>query len=303
MKTKSLTTTIFLVCTTLLFAQVQLPFELPFTPYENNPVLENGDPGSWDDGYLLWSFMFTENDTCYLYYTATEDPYTQPGAIGLAKSTNGYDFDKCNHNPVFEPADLGFDMGSVCFPVVMKDNEDYILYYNGRLNPDATMGENIGRATADNPEWPWAREDQPIIQPGGTGEWDSHGCLPESVIETDSGLLMYYTAGHSINHFRVGMAYLPEGGTDWIKFDDPNTTGHPFMESDPVLNLGEPGDWDEVHAALCSVYKTTSGLEMFYSGGSAADHWNIGYATSEDGIDWIKYSGNPIFTYQRRSFS
>ena len=290
MKTKTLLTAIFTICASLLFAQPKLPF----TAYSNNPVLTHGEAGSWDQGDIIWSFMFTENDTNYLYYSSSFDAWSQPSSIGLAISTDGYEFTKSEYNPIFEPDGTGFDSWSVCFSVVIEDNGEYILYYNGRPNAGTAMGPYIGKATADNPEWPWYREDDPIIEPGSTGEWDSQGCYPESVIKTDSGLLLYYTGGLSIGHYRVGMAYFD--GNTWVKYDDPTTTSPPYAESDPVLELGDAGDWDDQNAALCNVYKTAAGLEMFYTG-TSNDLTNIGHATSTNGIDWEKHPENPIFSY------
>ncbi len=45
-----------------------------------------------------------------------------------------------------------------------------------------------------------------------------------------------------------------------------------------------------------SVIKTTSTYKMWYSGGHGIESLNgIGYATSTDGINWTRYSGDPVF--------
>lgn len=295
MKKKTFLISIILMSAFLCNAQMQLPF----TAYEYNPILQHGEPGSWDEGDIIWSYVLNEDNIYYLYYSSSIDVWTQPSSIGLAISTDGYEFNKVE-GPIFEPDGSGFDAGSVCFSVVIKDNDEYILYYNGNPNAYSAMGPYIGKATAPTPEGPWDRLDNPILEPGSPGEWDLQGGVPESVITTDSGLLLYYTGGHSINHYRVGLAYF--NGITWIKHNDPLTPDHPFAESDPVLKLGNPGDWDDDHAALCNVYKIATGLEMFYTG-STDNTWKIGYATSTDGINWTKHPQNPIYSYEDDPFA
>ncbi|MCD4729779.1 MAG: T9SS type A sorting domain-containing protein [Bacteroidales bacterium] len=296
MKTKILLTVIISIYTSLLFAQ---PI-LPFTAYTGNPVLEHGEPGTWDQGNILWSFMFAEGNTYYLYYSSSTDIWSQPISIGVAISTDGYNFTKSLENPIFEPDQTGFDAWAVSFPVVIKSNGEYILFYGGGTNAG---NSSIGQATASDPEEPFIPlYDDPIIERGSSGEWDSQSISPESVIQTDTALLLYYTGSKVNNPWRVGMAYLPNGATDWIKYDDPLTTDPPFEYSDPVLKIGDPGDWDDETAALCHVNKTVTGLEMFYTG-SNSDNFKIGYASSVDGITWSKDLENPIYSYEDDPFA
>ncbi len=289
MKTKILLIAIITTSASLLVAQQP---QLPFIPYVNNPVLEKGEPGSWDEGHLLWSFMFVEDNTYYLYYSSSTDIWNDPCSIGLAISTDGYEFEKVV-GPIFEPDGTGFDAYSVSFSVVIKYNEDYILYYSGQPNPGSALGTSIGQAVADNPKGPFVPAEDPILQAGSSGEWDSESITPESVIVTDSGLIMFYSGFGDNLPARVGLAHLD--GDTWIKYNDPQT-GYPYAESDPILELGDPGEWDDDLAALCSVYKTVTGFEMFYSG-STDNSMNIGYATSENGIEWFKHPNNPIYSY------
>jgi len=293
MKTKVLLTAFITICTTLLFAQPQLPF----TPYFDNPVLEHGEQGSWDEGNILWSYIYYEDNIYYLYYSSSTNIWSQPISIGLAISTDGYEFNKVE-GPVFVPDGTGFDAWSVSFPVVIKSDEGYILFYSG--GPNLTGVSSIGQATAPNPEGPWIRSDVPIIYAGSPGEWDSQGISPESVIQTDSGLIMYYTGSKAGEPWRVGLVCF--NGITWVKYDDPLTTDPPFAESDPVLKLGDPGFWDDETAALCHVNKIPTGLEMFYTG-SHSDNFKIGYASSADGITWYKNSENPIYSYEDDPFA
>ena len=57
------------------------------------------------------------------------------------------------------------------------------------------------------------------------------------------------------------------------------------------------GCWDAVDVK-CSVVKTDTGWEMLYKGLGDVSYrvtHKFGYATSQDGVSWVKYPGNPIF--------
>jgi hypothetical protein len=82
---------------------------------------------------------------------------------------------------------------------------------------------------------------------------------------------------------------------DWIDFG-------------PILELGMEGEWDFVlggHTPAGIIKK--DGIYYFYyvagdglrSFDDGPRHRAIGVATSEDGINFTKYSGNPIMTYSR----
>jgi predicted GH43/DUF377 family glycosyl hydrolase len=72
---------------------------------------------------------------------------------------------------------------------------------------------------------------------------------------------------------------------------DPAGTG-------PVLDTGLAGSWDDGHVEGSTVIydSTNSTFKMWYSGGYDESHINIGYATSDDGINWEKYEHNPVLT-------
>jgi len=66
----------------------------------------------------------------------------------------------------------------------------------------------------------------------------------------------------------------------------------------PVLPRGGPGQWDENYACEHAVVLrlAPNNFKMWYSGGVQRSSEGIGCATSPDGINWTKFSGNPIFS-------
>jgi hypothetical protein len=58
-------------------------FPLGWTPYEANPVLETGEPGSFDALHAGKPFVF-ETDTChYHFYTAVDEGEKREIALAL----------------------------------------------------------------------------------------------------------------------------------------------------------------------------------------------------------------------------
>jgi len=68
-----------------------------------------------------------------------------------------------------------------------------------------------------------------------------------------------------------------------------------FSTATKVLSVGASGEWDSVHAHKpCVVYDEETGkFYLFYSGDDGT-YRRIGVAESDDGVNFTKYSGNPI---------
>lgn len=282
--------------------------QLPFTPYPGNPVLEKGNAGDWDAASAFIPTIIEYDSTYYLFYNGSQQPHVSgfPLYIGYATSNDGYNFQKSAANPILTGDGNGFDAWQVTKAVVMVEDSLWIMYYCGRETPGIGPGRMIGRATAPHPDGPWTRSDTALIEPGDPGDWDSGFVGPQSILATDTGLVMYYMAGdgqdfQSHDTMRIGLATSTDGGYTWEKYDDPLTTSPPYQHSDPVLQPG-PANWERQSVADCDVIKTGDRYEMFYTGSyTIGVNWfgAIGYAWSDDGIHWTKDTlNNPIFTIQ-----
>ncbi len=128
---------------------------------------------------------------------------------------------------------------------------------------------------------------------GGKSEWDGGFIFPNSILKLDDdGYRMYYTAGTdfvSQKGIYIGMASSIDGIT-WKKYNDPETTEHPYADSDPVLTNARQRKQVNDRSWCASVYKTTNGYEMYFE-----EEDELNYATSLDGIHWERYPGNPFY--------
>jgi len=129
----------------------------------------------------------------------------------------------------------------------------------------------------------------PVLEEGGTGEWDEGGVGAACVIwdATDSLYKMWYTGLHVGPWPEIGYATSPYG-INWTKY---GTT--------PVLSKGTTsGDWDDEGVGSCTVIKESDTSDKMWYTGTPDSNFSaipaIGYATSSDGISWTKYGTTPV---------
>ncbi len=271
---------------------------LPLYACEYNPVLSKGEIGDWDSGSaFLPSIMYDEEDEIYyLFYTGSINIGVSPTSIGFATSHDGNFFTKFGL-PVFSADGTGFDAHEVSDAIIIKLEDEWIMLYTAKDNPFFGPGKTIGRASAPAPEGPWTRLDDPVLESGPVGDWDYGLIAPRSVVEVDSGLMMFYYGSDEnglAGPWQVGMAFSDDNGYTWEKYNDPSTIFWPYVESDPVIPIGEPGEWDEAAVLGAGVIKTEEMFQAFYTG-CGPGGYGIGYATSTDGINWDKDENNPQY--------
>jgi predicted GH43/DUF377 family glycosyl hydrolase len=285
--------------------QNNFPAPLKFKGYENNPVLVPGEPGSWDDLNVFCCCILEYDDTIYLYYTAHSK--TGNRSLGLATSTDGYYFTKFKGNPILTGDKKGYDAFGVGQAGILKEDSLWVLYFNGREIAGYASGPSFGRATAKLLQGPWTKSEEPVLTTGRRGEWDSDFISNPVLVMDNGSYRMYYSGGEdlvSYTNVYIGMA-TSEDGITWRKFNNPVTRQHPFVDSDPVMLTGKPGEWDYDIVLTGPVLPINSGFEMYYYGSVSPktedDNWeagSIGYATSEDGIHWERYKKNPVYSVE-----
>jgi hypothetical protein len=70
-----------------------------------------------------------------------------------------------------------------------------------------------------------------------------------------------------------------------------------LVGSEPVLDYGAPGEWDDNWAFAPSIIQDGDTLKMWYSGlNEAIVEFRIGYAWSINGQTWDRYPSNPVLT-------
>jgi predicted GH43/DUF377 family glycosyl hydrolase len=165
------------------------------------------------------------------------------------------------------------------------DDPEYKLYlggYNGSRF-------SIGLVTSPGLDSGWVYHPNNPLLTGAPGEWDEIGVGNAMVIKDEGIYKMWYTgiANDPGRTERIGYATSPDG-INWTKY-----------ENNPVMDTTPGGAWEDKGVWTPYVIKQDSIYKMWYGGfkdENIVPH-SIGYATSPDGIAWVKAAENPVLTY------
>ncbi len=246
--------------------------------------------------------VIQEGDTLKMWYAGsnTSHIFDNNFSIGYSWSTDSINWTKYSANPIMSGRPGMWDQVGVGHPIVIQDGDTLRMWYESfTASTPGTPGHMIGYAiSVDGINW--TRRDAPVLERGPTGEWDDSYMVTGAIIKDGNTFKMWFSGGTGGTFpnamMRAGLATSTDG-INWTKYDDAATTNPPFQFSDPVLPLGSPGSWEALWAWAPSVLTTSSGYEMWYEGIlTPTDNAAVGYATSKDGINWIKDANNPILT-------
>ncbi len=189
----------------------------------------------------------------------------EPGE-GPAETAAGWV--KHPRNPV-----LGGDLGT-CFDVsVLKEGGTYRMWFSWRPKKSIALVES-----RDGVRW-----SEPLIAIGPNEKTDWEDDLNRPVVIKDGNRYQMWYTGQARGRSWIGHA-VSQDGRAWQR-----------TSSRPVLSADSP--WENV-AVMCPhvVYDDGARLyRMWYSGGEQHEPNAVGYATSEDGLTWVKHKDNPIF--------
>ena len=123
----------------------------------------------------------------------------------------------------------------------------------------------------------------PVLTPGSKGTWDAGALGSMSVVKVGEVFHMYYEAwgtrenmSTDYNSLQIGHA-TSNDGIHWNK--DP---------ANPVLTNGTANDWDRDGTWDPFVIYEDGMFKMWYGGGMD-NHCDWGYATSSDGVHFVKH--------------
>lgn len=187
-----------------------------------------------------------------------------PSAEGTAAGWRKY-----VRNPV-----LGGDLGT-CFDVtLLKETDTYRMWFSWRPKRSVALTES-----KDGIHW---SRPQIVLGPNSQTNWEDDINRP-TVVKRPDGYHLWYT-GQARGHSWIGYATSPDG-IHWTR-----------RSTEPALSPEQP--WEKV-AVMCPHVLWDDDKQqyrMWYSAGEQYEPNAIGYATSSDGLHWMKYKDNPVFT-------
>lgn len=160
-----------------------------------------------------------------------------------------------------------------------KDRGTFNMLYDGSRTGDWL--EEIGLAqSTDTRTWKKYAHN-PVFSVNPESWWDWRHVSRCSVIPHKGQTYLFY-AGHDGTRERIGIAV------------GKNCTSLKRMGTEPVLDVGRKGAWDEKSISDPRVISWKDTFLMFYSGIDAQGVERTGAAVSTDLTTWRKYNGNPV---------
>jgi predicted GH43/DUF377 family glycosyl hydrolase len=252
------------------------PDGLTWTKKPSQYVLDIGAPGSWEETDVSSPFVIYDGVTYKMWYNGQNNP--GQNRIGYATSPDGITWTKDPSNPVLDLGGVGaWDNFLVYCPTVIFDGSSYQMWFGGS---DGTTAK-IGYATSpDGIIWN-KYPGNPVLDLGSSGSWDDADVSFPNVVYDGGSYHMWYTGFDGIRG-RIGYATSPDG-IIWTK-----------SASNPVLDIGPAGSWDENGILDSMVIKEKTTFRMWFSGANNMIEEQIGYAVSQDGTNWKKSESNPV---------
>ncbi|MCU0460890.1 MAG: hypothetical protein MUF36_02560 [Bacteroidales bacterium] len=240
------------------------PDGITWSKYNNNPVLNKGSDGSWDDNSVHSPCVLIINDKFHMWYTGHKGSDSSIDfQIGHATSSDGIAWTKDPNNPVLKRGIIGdWDYYWVSVGSVLYDGTEYHLWYTA----SGTSGIKIGHATSPD-ALTWSKDpSNPVVIPGSSGSWNYPRVDFPTVIYDGTIYEMWYSGGGGFN-WRIGHARSSNGST-WTK------------DAYGVITVGPVGSWDSRSVACMSVIDSSDvKYKMWYWGSDNANLASIGYVT------------------------
>jgi signal transduction histidine kinase/DNA-binding response OmpR family regulator len=136
----------------------------------------------------------------------------------------------------------------------------------------------------------WTKsEHNPVLDVGIDGSWDANNVIFPNVRHEDGEYIMWYAGSgnaYPYDRLKVGVARSSDP-IHWVK----DTVNNPVFEG------SDDGSWDDKSTGVFSVDNNGSEYTIWYNGRQSSGHYQIGRATSVDGVtSWTRDPLNPIIS-------
>ncbi len=229
------------------------------------PVINRGAPDQWDSHDVLNPAVIRFQNTLWNFYSGFDGHTWHTGA---AVSADGLTWQKRGRVLSPDPATWEGDYIAANGAVTQRGGE-LLYFYQGGRKP------RIGLARSSDGVH-WTKRGDPVLGTGPRGSWDELAAADPNVIEAGGQLYMFYLGMDRARRQRLGVARSSDGVV-WEK-----------LRTNPVLELGEYGSFDENGLGEPAVWASESFYWMLYTGRDRNENRRLGLARSQDGVHWIK---------------
>lgn len=241
-----------------------------------DPVLARGALGQWDSVDALNPSVLKYRGTYYNFYSGYDG---RTWHTGLATSADGLRWEKQGKILSPDPKTWEGDYIAANGSALVVDGQFFCWYQAGRTPRIGLAMSRDGRR--------WRKHPDPVLETGPRGSWDERGVADPYVVRLGKGFYMFYLGQDRARRQRLGVAFS-EDGVRWWK-----------LRSNPVLDLGQPGSFDENGLGEPAVWSSHGHYWMLYTGRDRSERRRLGLARSRDGIHWERVSEAPVFQGHR----
>jgi len=156
--------------------------------------------------------------------------------------------------------------------VLVQDGQ---LWHWFEAGPKGALKIGLARSTDASM---WRKESAPVLDTGPYMSWDERDVADPYAIRIGPYFYMYYLGQDRAEppRQRIGVA-LSRDGVQWTK-----------LRTNPILELGDPGAFDEAGLGEPAVWNSHGFYWMLYTGRDSGERRRMGLARSTDGVHWQK---------------
>jgi len=212
-----------------------------WVPHPDNPILEVGKQGAFDRGSVFDPSVVRFGDRHLLYYSATtgdahgfaaellggvpETLLPSGETVGLAVGDGPFRFTKREENPV---------MAGRCPHAFVWEGRVFLYFVRV-----ADGGYRIHLAISDDGVHFTEAQGEPVLSPGGVGEWDARSVTTPCVFSEDGAFYMLYAGDAEGLDDPTGIGIAVS--TDLLRWEK--------LVGNPIFVTGEPGRFDSASVA------------------------------------------------------
>ncbi len=235
------------------------------------PIISRGTAGQFDSIDVLNPSVIRHGSELWNYYSGFDG---KTWHTGLATSIDGLVWQKkgkiLSPDPQTWEGDYIAANGSA-----IQWNGEIFYYYQGNSTPQIGLARSKDGLS-------FTKLPQPVLPVGPRGSWDERGAADPYVITLNGKLYLYYLGQDRARRQRLGVA-VSDDGISWKK-----------LRSNPLLELGEAGSFDEKGLGEPAVWVSGGNYFMLYTGRDKTEHRRMGIAISQDGVHWKKSNAAPF---------
>lgn len=242
----------------------------------SQPVLEPGAPGDWDGVDALNPVVVPSGGVYLNFYSGFDGKVWH---TGMAASADGVSWRKLG--AVLSPDAAGWEGAYIAANgAALAEAGGFLYWYQAGSPP------RIGLARSRDGK-SWTKHPRPVLDCGPRGSWDERGVSDPYVIRAAGRYYLFYLGVDRARRQRLGVARSPDG-VEWEK-----------LRTNPILELGEWGAFDENGLGEPAVWSAAGSYWMLYTGRGRNEVRRIGLAKSRDGVHWEKVKGFPLLGGER----